>query len=105
MQINFIDRSGSEYRVEADPGESAMRCAAHNSIPGIVGECGGALACATCHAYVADEWLAKLPAPSELEMEMLAGCIDVQPNSRLTCQLELGPDLDGLVIYTPRSQT
>ena len=105
MQIKFVDPAGSEHLVDVESGENAMRCATRHSIPGIVGECGGALACATCHGYVADEWASKLPPPSELEMEMLEGCIDVQPNSRLTCQLTLEPALDGLVIRIPHSQT
>jgi ferredoxin, 2Fe-2S len=105
MQIKFVDAAGSEHLVDAEPGENAMRCATRHSILGIVGECGGALACATCHGYVADEWASKLPPPSELEREMLEGCIDVQPNSRLTCQLKLEPALDGLVIQVANSQT
>ena len=105
MQIKFVDPAGSEHLVDADPGENAMRCATRHAIPGIVGECGGALACATCHGYVADEWASKLPPPSELEKEMLEGCIDVQPNSRLTCQLTLEPALDGIVIHVAKSQT
>ena len=105
MQIKFVDPSGAEHLVNFDPGENAMRCATRHSISGIVGECGGALACATCHGYVADEWASKLPPPSELEKEMLEGCIDVQLNSRLTCQLMLDSALDGLVIQIPQSQT
>lgn len=105
MQIKFIDIDGIEHVVECKPGETAMRCATRHLVPGIIGECGGALACATCHGYVADPWLAMLPPPSAHEREMLSGCIDVQPNSRLTCQLPLEPALDGLTIHVPRSQT
>lgn len=105
MQIKFVDPTGSDHLVDVDPGENAMRCATRHSVPGIVGECGGALACATCHGYVAEDWMSKLIPPSDLEMEMLEGCIDVRPNSRLTCQLLLDPALDGLVIQIPQSQT
>jgi 2Fe-2S ferredoxin len=73
--------------------------------PGIVGECGGALACATCHGYVAEDWVSRLPPSSDLEKEMLESCIDVRPNSRLACQLTLERELDGLTIYVPKSQT
>lgn len=105
MLIKFVDPMGSEHLVDANAGESAMRCATRHSIPGIVGECGGALACATCHAYIEEEWISQLPPPSELEQEMLEGCIDVQPNSRLTCQLALESAHEGLVIRVPKSQT
>ena len=103
--VKFVDPEGVEHLVEGEPGESAMRCATRHLVPGIVGECGGALACATCHGYVDEPWLATLPPPSALEEEMIEGCIDVQPNSRLTCQLVLDPALDGLTIHVPRSQT
>ncbi len=105
MKIRFIDLDGAEHLVEAEEGESVMRCAARHVVSGIVGECGGSLACATCHGYVEGETAAILPPPSELEVELLEGCIDVQPNSRLTCQLILNPALDGMTIRVPRSQT
>ena len=105
MKIRFVDPQGNEHLVAAEPGESVMRCATHHYIPGIVGECGGALACATCHGYVAEDWVYRLPPPSELEKEMLEGCIDVRPNSRLTCQLILNQEMDGITIRVPESQT
>jgi len=105
MQIKFIDPDGVEHLVDCEPGESAMRCATRHLVPGIVGECGGSLACATCHCYIAEPWLAKFPPPSALEEEMIEGCIDVQPNSRLTCQLILGPEVDGLTIRVASAQT
>jgi len=105
MQIRFFDAAGTEHVVDGAAGENAMTCATRHLIPGIVGECGGALACATCHGYVSDPWAATLPPPSAHESAMLDGCIDVRPNSRLTCQLTLTPSLDGLTIHVPQSQT
>ena len=74
-------------------------------MPGIIGECGGAMACATCHAYVAEKWAHGLPGKSAQEKEMLSGCIDTRWNSRLTCQVRLSEELDGLIIEVPKSQT
>ena len=105
MRIRFVDGEGLERVVDGDPGESAMTCARRHAIRGIVGECGGALACATCHGYVDEAWVSTLPAPSPHEEQMLEGCIDVRPNSRLTCQIMLRPGLDGPTIEVPESQT
>jgi len=82
-----------------------MRCATHHLIPGIIGECGGAMACATCHGYVEAGWEAAIQPPSPGEREMIEGCLDVKPNSRLTCQVKLAEALDGIIIRVPRSQT
>jgi 2Fe-2S ferredoxin len=105
MRVKFIDYRGVEHVVTGQPGESAMRCATEHLVPGIIGECGGAMACATCHGYVDEAWLGKIPAPSAQEREMLSGCIDMRPNSRLTCQIRLTEALDGLTIMVPDSQT
>jgi len=104
MRVNFIDDAGVERSAAAKAGETVMQCATEHLVPGILGECGGAMACATCHGYVAEEWLDRLPPPSPQEREMLAGCIDLRPNSRLTCQILLTEKLDGLTITTPNSQ-
>lgn len=104
MRVIFIDNKGVEQSVTAAPGDSVMRCATDHLVPGIIGECGGAMACATCHGYVADEWLDRLPAPSAQECEMLSGCIDMRPTSRLTCQIRMTEALDGLTITVPDSQ-
>jgi ferredoxin, 2Fe-2S len=105
MRVKFISRDGAEYEVETSPGESVMRCATAHAIPGIIGECGGALACATCHGYVDVEWLDRFDAPSPLEQELVEGCIDPRPESRLTCQLLLTEELNGIIIRVPPSQT
>lgn len=105
MRIVFIDDQCVTRDVSAEAGQSAMRCATEHLVSGIIGECGGAMACATCHGYVGDEWIDHLPPPSPQEREMLSGCIDVRPGSRLTCQITLTPELDGLTITVPDSQT
>jgi 2Fe-2S ferredoxin len=105
MRVIFIDSYGVEHVAVGEPGDSAMRCANEHLVPGIVGECGGAMACATCHGYVDENWTDKLPSVSVQEREMLSGCIDLQPNSRLTCQICLTQALDGLTIRAPISQT
>lgn len=105
MQVIFIDDQGARHTVNAEPGDTAMRCATDHLVSGIVGECGGAMACATCHGYLDEAWLEKLPPPSTQEREMLSGCIDMRPNSRLTCQIRLTESLDGLTIRVPDSQT
>lgn len=105
VKIVFIDCDGNRREVDGVEGQSVMRCATDHLIPGIVGECGGGMACATCHGYVDEAWRDRLPAPGEQEREMAQGCLDARPESRLTCQIRLTAALDGLVIRTPRSQT
>lgn len=105
MQVRFIAEDGAEYTACGEAGDSVMRCAVNSLVPGIIGECGGAMACATCHAYVDDPWLPMLAPPSFQEESMLSGCIDVRPGSRLTCQIELDERLDGITFHIPRSQT
>jgi 2Fe-2S ferredoxin len=105
MRVIFIDDQCPARTVEGEVGQSVMRCATDHLVPGIIGECGGAMACATCHGYVDEAWAGKLPPPSAQEREMISGCIDVRPNSRLTCQIKLDETLDGLTITVPESQT
>jgi 2Fe-2S ferredoxin len=104
MLIKFIDADGAERIVEGQIGENAMRCATDAHVEGIVGECGGAMACATCHCYVDPEWAEAMPPPSQTELEMLTGVIDPKPESRLSCQVRLSEGLDGIVIHVPRAQ-
>ena len=105
MRVRFIEPSGGEHEVECGPGISAMQCATDHGVQGIIGECGGVMACGTCHGYVDAAWMDALPPPSDCEKDMIEGCIDVRPGSRLTCQILLREKLDGLVIAVPRSQT
>jgi 2Fe-2S ferredoxin len=104
-RIVFIQPDGRQQAVEAKPGQSVMQAAVAAMVPGIVADCGGACTCATCHGYVDEAWVERVPAPSSDEAEMIdAGCLDVQPNSRLTCQIKMTPDLEGLVIRLPPAQ-
>jgi 2Fe-2S ferredoxin len=104
-KIKFIEASGTEHDVEAKTGKSVMEAAVSNLVPGIVAECGGFANCATCHAYIDEAWRAKLPAPEQNEKDMIECAFDVRPNSRLTCQIQVTPELDGLVVRLPTAQT
>lgn len=103
-KIRFIQADGSEHTVDGEEGNSAMQTAVDNMVPGIIGDCGGNCSCATCHGYVDPAWLAKLPPRSEDEVIMLDGVMNVEDNSRLTCQVKLTKELDGIVIRLPVSQ-
>lgn len=103
-KITYIDATGAKRTVEAETGSTVMEAAIRNNIPGIEAECGGACACATCHVYVADDWRAKVGEPSPMEEDMLDFGYDVRPNSRLSCQIKVTPELDGLVVTTPEKQ-
>ncbi len=103
-KITFIDFTGVARTVEAETGSTVMETAIRNSIPGIEAECGGACACATCHVYVDEAWREKIGEPSPMEEDMLDFAFDVKPNSRLSCQIKVTPELDGLVVTTPERQ-
>ncbi len=103
-KITFIDSSGESRTVDAATGNSVMETAIRNDIPGIVAECGGACACATCHVYVDEAFLERLDEPSQNEKDMLEFAEGVQSNSRLSCQLKISSALDGLRVTTPESQ-
>lgn len=102
MLIRFIDPQGQEHEVEGEDGESVMQCATRALIPGIIGECGGALACATCHAFA--DMGDGVPSPTAAERDMIDGCIDPRPTSRLTCQIHITPALAGATFTVPDSQ-
>jgi 2Fe-2S ferredoxin len=103
-QVNYISHDGAQYEVDVPVGTSVMQGAVDNMIDGIVGECGGSCSCATCHCYVDEAWLAKLPRPSGMEKDMLECVLEPRPNSRLSCQIVVTPELDGLVVRMPESQ-
>jgi 2Fe-2S ferredoxin len=102
--ITFVDFQGVARTVEAENGSTVMENAVRNAIPGIEAECGGACACATCHVYVAEEWRDKVGEPSQMEEDMLDFAYDIRPNSRLSCQIKVKEELDGLVVHTPERQ-
>lgn len=104
--IHFIHPDDRTESVEAEIGNSAMRAALAHGLDGIVAECGGSAVCATCHVYVDEAWLAKLRPVSADEDELLDGTAsDRLPNSRLSCQIEMTSELDGLVLRLPARQT
>jgi ferredoxin, 2Fe-2S len=101
--IRFIQPDGSEASVSANVGDSVMQTAVNNQIPGILGDCGGSCSCATCHAYVDEAWSGRMPGAESYEVDMLTCAMDVRENSRLTCQIFMTPELDGLVVRLPGS--
>ena len=103
-KITYIDSSGTARTVEAENGATVMETAIRNNIPGIEAECGGACACATCHVYIDEAWRAKTGEPSPMEEDMLDFGYDVRANSRLSCQIKVSDELDGLVVRTPEKQ-
>jgi 2Fe-2S ferredoxin len=103
--ITFIHPDGRAEQVEAEIGDSAMRAALVHGIDGIIAECGGSLVCATCHVYVEEEWIGRLAAVSDDEDELLDGAAsERKANSRLSCQIKITPELDGLVLRLPDRQ-
>ena len=103
-KIKYIEHSGKEHEVDVPAGWSVMEGAVKNLIPGIDADCGGACACATCHVFVDTAWLARLPKKDDMEVTMLDFAPDVEPNSRLSCQIKVSDELDGLVVSTPERQ-
>jgi len=103
-KIKYIEHNGKEHEVDVPVGWSVMEGAVKNLIPGIDADCGGACACATCHVYVAEGWLAKMPPKQDMEETMLDFAQDLEPNSRLSCQLKVTPEFDGLTVTMPKSQ-
>jgi ferredoxin, 2Fe-2S len=103
-RVTYIQPDGTATEVNAASGASVMETAIDNNIDGIVAECGGACSCATCHVYVEPEWLDRLPAPDPLEDGMLDCVIDRRPNSRLSCQVQVNNDTDGIVVRIPDAQ-
>ena len=103
-KITYIEHNGTVHEIEGKTGLSVMEGAVKNNIPGIDADCGGDCACATCHVYVDPEWLAKTGKPAAMEESMLDFAEAVQENSRLSCQIKVTDELDGLVVRLPESQ-
>lgn len=103
-KITYIAADGTESVVEAKVGQSVMLTAINNNVPGIVAECGGACSCATCHVHVDPAWYDKLTPPEDMEKDMLEFAMDPDETSRLSCQIKVTEELDGLVVRTPESQ-
>jgi ferredoxin, 2Fe-2S len=104
--ITYIEHDGTSHIVEVTEGDNVMRGALNNDLPGIVAECGGGLACATCHCYIDDAWTEKVGGPSsqdETDMLEMTVC-EVKPTSRLSCQIMVSGELDGLIVHLPERQ-
>jgi 2Fe-2S ferredoxin len=103
-KIHYVSHDGADRAVDVPAGESVMRGAVLNAVAGIDADCGGECACATCHVYIDDVWKDKVGAASEQEMSMLGFVDSVKDSSRLSCQIKVTPELDGLVVHLPESQ-
>lgn len=103
--VVYVTPEGERREVSANPGDSVMRTATRNLVPGIIGECGGELSCATCHVYVDESWADRIGPMSAVEEDMLAvAAAEPGPTSRLSCQLTCTIDTDGLVVRIPEEQ-
>ena len=103
-KITYIEHNGKINSIEVANGLSVMEGAVQNNIPGIDADCGGSMACATCHVYVKEEWFNKLPKKEDGEEDMLDMAFEPKKNSRLSCQLMVSDQLDGLVVNLPEKQ-
>ena len=103
-RIIFLTPDGDRHEVEVEAGYTVMEAAINNNIEGIIAECGGACACATCHSYISEEWINRLPEMDDMEDSMLDAAYDRRDNSRLTCQLEISDEWDGLVVQVGENE-
>ena len=103
-KITYIEHNGKSHTIEVANGLSVMEGAVQNNIPGIDADCGGSMACATCHVYVKEEWFNKLSKIEDAEQDMLDMAFEPKKNSRLSCQISVTDELDGLVVTTPPKQ-
>ena len=103
-KITYIECNGKQHVIDVPSGSSVMEGAIRNNVRGVIAECGGACSCATCHVYVDDAWTDKLANKSDEEDAMLDAAIELKPNSRLSCQIKVTEDLDGLVVRLPEKQ-
>jgi ferredoxin, 2Fe-2S len=103
-RITYIEHNGNEHQIDVGSGENLMTAAVKNLVPGIDADCGGACSCGTCHVFIDEAWLDKVGPPGEFEEPMLDMNPDRGPNSRLSCQVDISEDLDGLVVRLPEFQ-
>ncbi|MFA7555828.1 MAG: 2Fe-2S iron-sulfur cluster-binding protein [Spongiibacteraceae bacterium] len=102
--VKFVNHDGSSKEVEVAVGTSLMHAAMDNSIDGIIADCGGACSCGTCHCYIDEAWLEKTGKPEDIEKDTIEFALDAKPNSRLSCQVLMSDDLDGIVVNVPEHQ-
>ncbi len=104
-KITYRDFQGNAKTIEVENGLSVMEGAIQNDIPGIDADCGGSMACATCHVYVNDKWFSKISKAEDAENDMIDMAFEPKKNSRLSCQIIVSDELDGLEVSTPKKQT
>ncbi|MEM8496677.1 MAG: 2Fe-2S iron-sulfur cluster-binding protein [Pseudomonadota bacterium] len=102
--ITFIESDSTQHQVEIDVGRTLMEGATMAGIDGIVAECGGSCACATCHCYIDSEWVEAVGQVDAIEEAMLEAAVDPRPNSRLSCQVKVTESMAGLIVHVPESQ-
>jgi ferredoxin, 2Fe-2S len=103
-KITYVQFNGRQYVLDLATGFSVMQGAIANNVQGIIAECGGSCSCATCHVYVDEAWVDKVPAKDEAEESLLDAVCDRQPNSRLSCQIKVTEELNGLIVRLPPKQ-
>ena len=103
-KIKYIEHNGNPHEIDVANGLSVMEGAVQNNIPGIDADCGGGMACATCHVYVKDEWFDKINKKSEGEDDMIDQAYEPKKSSRLSCQIQVSPEIDGLEVHLPGKQ-
>jgi len=103
-KIIYIEHDGTSHEIEAEAGMTVMEVAKKAEVPGIEAECGGACSCATCHVYIDEAWQTKTGSAEEMEEDMLDFAFEVRPNSRLSCQIKVTDELDGLTLRLPQKQ-
>ena len=104
-KITYIDNQGNSKTIDVENGLTVMEGAIQNDIPGIDADCGGGMACATCHVYVEEKWFNKIPKADDAEIDMIDMAFEPKKNSRLSCQLVVTDELNGLVVTTPEKQS
>ena len=104
VKVVFVEHQGNQHEVKAYKGESLMEAAVSNDVPGIDADCGGNCACGTCHVFVNADWLSKVGQRSEMENLMLEYAENLKSNSRLSCQIEISEELEGLTVELPKEQ-
>ena len=102
--IFYTTHDGNMFEADVPVGDSVMDGAVDNGIDGILGECGGMMSCATCHCYIDEKWASKVDSANGVEKEMIEATADPRVNSRLSCQIEVTEELEGLVVHLPESQ-
>jgi 2Fe-2S ferredoxin len=103
-KITYVLASGEKHEVDVENGSTVMEGAIRNAVPGIEAECGGACACATCHVYVDEKWSPVVGQAEPMEEDMLDFAYDVRPTSRLSCQIRVRDEIDGLIVEVPERQ-